>query len=635
MLDGMRKASQGWLGKIVMAVVIGFISLSFVIWGVGDIFRGFGANTVAKVGKTEIPADALRNAYQLQLQQLQRQAKRAVTNEQARAIGLDSQALGKLIADAAMDNRVGELGLAMSDAEVAKTILVDPTFAGATGKFDTGRFADILRDNGYSERSFAVEQKRVYLRNELTEALSGKVEVPKAALEALHRYRNETRSVEYIELPPAAAGEIKPPGEVALWAWFEARKQGFRAPEYRGIVTLAVTPAQVADPAAVSDADVAALYNRVRTQRFGTPERRALEQALFADEKAATEASEKIKGGASLEAVAEEFKTSVVPIGDILRNEVFDKAVGDAAFALAEGGVSGPLKGQFGNLLVRAAKVTPESVRPLDDVAGDLKQEIASERAKKRVAELRDKVEDERTAGKALVDAAKATGLAALTIDAVDQGGFDKNGAEVPGLPERDALLRAVYASDVGVDNETLNTRDNGYVWFEITNVEKARDRALAEVKDKVETAWRDDEIARLLTAKAGEITAKLDGGETLESIATAEVGLEVKRNGEAKRSGAEGLPAGVVARIFSVPSGKSASAEGNGGARVVFKVIDAVTPVMDAESETNKETEKQLRESLGDDVLRQYLARLQLDAGVTINEAVARVATGGVADQN
>ena len=108
-----------------------------------------------------------------------------------------------------------------------------------------------------------------------------------------------------------------------------------------------------------------------------------------------------------------------------------------------------------------------------------------------------------------------------------------------------------------------------------------------------------------------------------------------MKRNGEAKRSGAEGLPAGVVARVFSVPSGKSASAEGNGGARVVFKVIDAITPVMDAESETNKETEKQLRDSLGDDVLRQYLARLQLDTGVTINEAVARVATGGAADQN
>ena len=73
MLEGMRKASQGWLGKIVMSVVMGFIILSFAIWGVGDIFRGFGVGKLAQVGDTEIPVDSFRNQYQTMLQQLQRQ----------------------------------------------------------------------------------------------------------------------------------------------------------------------------------------------------------------------------------------------------------------------------------------------------------------------------------------------------------------------------------------------------------------------------------------------------------------------------------------------------------------------------------------------------------------------------------
>jgi peptidyl-prolyl cis-trans isomerase D len=41
MLRGIHKASSTWLGKAVMAAVMGVIAISFAIWGIGDIFRGF------------------------------------------------------------------------------------------------------------------------------------------------------------------------------------------------------------------------------------------------------------------------------------------------------------------------------------------------------------------------------------------------------------------------------------------------------------------------------------------------------------------------------------------------------------------------------------------------------------------
>ena len=58
MLRGMRKASSNWLGRIVMGVLLGLIAISFAIWGIGDIFRGFGQSTVAKIGGTEIRVDS-------------------------------------------------------------------------------------------------------------------------------------------------------------------------------------------------------------------------------------------------------------------------------------------------------------------------------------------------------------------------------------------------------------------------------------------------------------------------------------------------------------------------------------------------------------------------------------------------
>src|SRR5206468_1988493 len=53
MLRGMRKASSNWLGKIVMAVVMGVLIVSFGVWGIADIFKGFGQSSLAKVGFTE------------------------------------------------------------------------------------------------------------------------------------------------------------------------------------------------------------------------------------------------------------------------------------------------------------------------------------------------------------------------------------------------------------------------------------------------------------------------------------------------------------------------------------------------------------------------------------------------------
>src|SRR4051794_2038755 len=96
MLQGINKLGRSWVGKVVVAVLFSFLILSFAIWGIGDIFRGRVNTTVARVGKTEISAEAFRNAYQSELQRLMRQTRQSITPERARALGLDTQILGRL-----------------------------------------------------------------------------------------------------------------------------------------------------------------------------------------------------------------------------------------------------------------------------------------------------------------------------------------------------------------------------------------------------------------------------------------------------------------------------------------------------------------------------------------------------------
>jgi peptidyl-prolyl cis-trans isomerase D len=630
MFEFLRAVSQGLVGRLIMTIVLGVIVFSFALWGTGDAFRGYGSNKVASVGGASITPDEFRFAYQNLLQQYQRQLKAPITNAQAHAMGLDAQTLGRMIADAALDERARSLGLAISDEEIAKAIRTSPAFQDGAGNFNHDRFDQALRDSGLSERGFFAEQRKRYLRQQIGASLVQGLAAPKALVEAIVHFETETRTIDYVTLPPSAAGDIAAPSQEQLQSFFNDRKASFRAPEYRAINMLAVTPSTIAKPDEVSDTDARARYDQVKEARYGAPEKRAVQQIVFSSEANAGAAEAKIKAGATFDDVAKQSDLggNLVDLGETTQAGIFDKATGEAAFALPEGGVSDVVKGQFGPVIVHVAKITPGSVKPFEDVAADLKKEIATDRAADQAVSIHDKIEDARASGKTLSEAAKGAGLDIRSIAAVDSEGLDKSDAAVPDLPEKSALLRAVFASDIGVDDQPVTTGDRGFVWFEVTKIDPARDRTFDEVKDQVAKQWRDDEIVKALSAKAADMTQKLDGGATLASLAEADK-LEVKSAAGISRRGGGQLAENVVTAIFNVPP-NGASSAGVGDGRLVFKVTADTIPPVDFASDAVKRLQQRADEALTNDLFGEYITALQHELGVTINEPALQAAAGG-----
>ena len=68
MLDAMRRGALNWLSKILLALLV----VAFAVWGVADVFRGYGRGTLARIGNTEISVDEYRQAYQDELASIQR-----------------------------------------------------------------------------------------------------------------------------------------------------------------------------------------------------------------------------------------------------------------------------------------------------------------------------------------------------------------------------------------------------------------------------------------------------------------------------------------------------------------------------------------------------------------------------------
>lgn len=636
MLRGIHKASSTWLGKALMAAVMGFLVVSFAIWGIGDMFRGFTRNDVATIGGTEISIEQFRQYYSERLQQLGRQIGRPITPDDARARGLDRQLLGQLIAETTVDEQAKRLRLGASDADIAQRIADDPSFRGPSGKFDRTRFEQIIRQAGFTESRFVDQQRRAVLRRQIAQSITGDMKVPATVMVAINQYQNEKRRIEYVALGAAQAGDVPTPTPEELSKYFEERKTLFRAPEYRKITVLALAPADLAKPNGVSDED-AKSYFQQRKDSYGKPEKRELRQIVFPNAEDAAAARERIAKGATFEEIAKDrgVSASDTDLGTVAKSEIIDPIVADAAFALKSGEVSAPVKGRFGTVLLQVGKVEAGEEKGYDQVATQIKNEIAESRVKSEIGGLRDKIEDERAAGSTLAEAAKKLGLKAVNIDAVDRSGRAPDGKPVAGLPQTPNVINAAFTSDVGVDTEALQLPGGGYLYFDVTGITPSRERALDEVKDQVATRWRDDEIAKRLQTKSDDLLAKLKAGTAFGQVAS-DAGLKVENAADLQRGKPGGfIPAKLVEAVFRTPKGVPGAAQGNNETeRFIFQVTDVTDPAFDANSQQGKAITDVLQNSYTDDVVAEYIARLENEFGVTVNQPALNQVIGGATQQ-
>jgi peptidyl-prolyl cis-trans isomerase D len=635
MLRGIRTASTNWLGRTVMAVVMGLLAASFAIWGINDIFRGFGRSTLAKIGGTEIPVEQFRRAYEDRMQQLSRQFGKPIPPEQAKAFGVDRAVLIGLINDAGLDQLARQMRLGVPDDVIVRQITEQPFFRGPTGQFDRGRFEQFLRGVGMSEQRLVAEQRHILLRRQIVDSINGQMPVPKAWLEAVNQFQNEQRAIAYVALGPAQAGDIPAPTPEQLTKYFEERKILFRAPEYRKIEVIAVTPEELGRWMDISDADIKTEFDEHHS-RYVTPERRHVEQIVFPNMQDAEAAEARLKGGLSFTALAAErgLKDTDTNLGTVTKSELIDPAVANAAFALKDGEVSAPVQGRFGTVIVTANKIEPEQVKSLADVTPQIRKEIAAERAKAEVHSLHEKIEDERAGGASLPQIAEKLKLTVVTYD-VDRSGRDPSG-KVANFPHAGQVIPAAFNSDVGADNDPVDA-DGGYVWYNVAAITPSRDRTLDEVKDQVEARWRDDEIASRLKAKAADLLDKLKAGTPLEEVA-AGAGVKVQTADKLTRGKPEaGLSARAVTAVFRTAKDAYGSSEGDQPTDwVVFRVTDITAPKFEADAVEIKRLSDLIKKQESDELLEQYLAWMQTDLGTSFNQSALAQALGNApADAN
>ncbi|WP_442577523.1 SurA N-terminal domain-containing protein [Mesorhizobium sp. ASY16-5R] len=621
MLETLRSAAGTWIAKLLLMLLV----VSFAVWGIsGQLQNGLGNHALITAGGTSVTATEYRLAYDRQINVLSQRFGQRLTREQATAFGVDNMVLAQLVSGAVLDEQARKLGLGLSKDRIASLTAEDPAFHGQDGKFNRQQFDYVLSQIGMRPEDYFENRAQVAIRQQIVEAVADGIKAPDTFLRAVSLYRGEDRTAEYLALPRSLVEPVEAPTDAVLTAWFEDRKKQYSAPEYRKIAYVKLEPADIADESAITDEQVRSDYDKNKA-RYTTPETRTIEQLVFASKDAANAALASLKSGTNFDQiVTSEGKTSAdVQLGTLAKDRIPDRAVADAAFVLANNEVSGVIDGTFGPILVRVTAINPEVVKSFEEVAPEIRRDLALGEAHRVLLDVHDSYEDARAGGDTLKEAADKLKLKVTAIEAIDQSGRKPDDTIVNDLPSSAQLLRAAFDTEVGVENPAVNIGSDGYVFFEVEGITPARDRALDEVKAKVTTDWIAAETEKRLADKVAELEKRLKDGVTLDVIA-GELKLEKQTKRGLKREADDGdFGRDGVAAVFGVAEGGSGSfAAPTGDSRILFKVTEVFEPAASGADAVPEDARKGFASGLSDDLLDQLVARLQGEYEVRVDQA-------------
>lgn len=628
-LDTLRKGVARTLGLFL----VGLLVISFAVWGIADIFTGYGSQTLIRVGDTEINQQHYLRAQQEVLRSMSQQAGRSLSLQEARAAGLDTRVLERLIGGAAVDTHAKHLGLSISDDTLLAQVRDDPSFQDGSGNFSPLALQAALRNISMSETDYLYLLREQNLRRQLLITVGETAGSPKALIDALNQFNEERRILKYVLVPKTAAETVGEATDQDLKTFYDNNKAKFTQPEYRKVGLIAVTPETVKDKLNITEALIRSEYES-KKETLGEPERRHLQQIPLPSIEEAQKVSEKIRSGTDFAEAAKELGLSDadIDLGTVTRGELADTVIAEEAFKLEKDAVSEPLTGKLGSVvLIRVLEIQPGKAPTYEEAKAGIEKEILKDRASGAIFDLHDQVEDELAAGATIEETAAKLKLEYQVVDQVDRQGRKPDGSAVA-LPAQTDLLNGIFATDAGIENDAIDARDDGVVWYEVLGVTPEQLKPFDQVRDDLEKDWRG-EATRNQVAKFSQdlVTQLSSGAKSLDDVAK-DLGTEVLPTSALKRDDltVNVLPA-AVSQAFALPKGGFGSAvSGVDEGRIVFQVDEIVAPPP-VDEQALKQLQARIGLLLSEDTIAEYFSELESRYGVKVNQqALANLVGSG-----
>ena len=562
MLDGLRQNAGSWIIKILFAIII----LAFIFaYGSGTLSNKGGA-VLAYVDDTPVLIKDFQTSLSREMEQLRTQMPN-LSNADMQRMGLKEYVLQSLVNTVLVKRGAEELGLAVADQELKDRIRAYAAFRNQDGGFDTKVYKAVLRGNNLTPGEFEDSQRAALMAEKLQRHLASTVIVDEAEARDYFLFQGEKLSVDYLLFPWEDYKDGIEPTQTEIEAYYNEKKELFKLPARASFQYLLFTPKSLAKAQVVTDDEVKAYYE-AHTDEFARPEQVRASHILIkldekADDKAVADARAKLlkvkarlAKGADFADMAKKYSEgpSNVRGGELgwFSRGMMVPAFEEAAFGQEPGTVSDPVRTRFGWHLIKVEERREAGTESFEDVATDIKSQLAEEKAANEVGEKLDQAIDQIIVGDTLAKVAET---------------LDMN------LGSTGPLTHQMLVKDMGVDVEAASTLfdlpintasdtpvsvQGGYMLVSKTNFVEATYSPLEKVSDSIVEALKRVGAMTLAKEKADAALAKLAAqGVTDVPVEYADKLVEGKPFGRKGVVPDLGMNPPLVEAAFAAPSGK------------------------------------------------------------------------------
>jgi peptidyl-prolyl cis-trans isomerase D len=525
MLQTIHDKLKGWLA----GVVLGAVGLVFVFWGINWTLSA--PNYAAKVNGTEISSNEVRQSYQQQLAQVERQANAPL--DEAQRIEIKKRVLDQFVSSEALVSRADDLGYRVSDQDLLNAMAEVPAFQ-VNGKFDKAHAVAVLRAQGRSIAEIEALFRRDVKLRQLDTALSASSFVTSSELSRLRSLTRQQRELAWLTLPAAKYAAEATPDEAAVKAYYDAHKAEYMTPETVNLRDVEISLADLESKVNVDDAQLKAYFEEQKTktpERFTQPEQRRVRHILIQAADPKEDAAAKAKADALLKRAqsGEDFsklaKENSQDLGSAQQGgdlgwsdrKVWVAPFADAAFSMKEGEIRGPVKTQFGYHILKLDGIQPATVKTFEQSRNDLETEYRRNEAERLFNAAQDQLADAALQNTTDIDVVARK--AGLTVHDVPDFSRTGGGGDLGKTP---AVLEAAFSQDVldGRLSPIIEVEKGRGVVLRATDHKMPQQKPLETVRDAVVAAWKKQRGTELALAAAVDAARRLKEGESWDAVA-------------------------------------------------------------------------------------------------------------------
>jgi peptidyl-prolyl cis-trans isomerase D len=630
MLQTLHDKLKGW----VAGLVLGAIGLVFVFWGINWTLSA--PNYAAKVNGIEITSNDVREAYQRQLAQYERQMNGQVDDAMRNQV--KRRVLDDFVNREALVSRADDLGYRVNDQDIIDAMAQIPAFQ-VGGKFDLKQAIAVLRAQGRSINQVEDMFRQDLKLRQLDEALGASSFVTATELKRMRALTRQQREIAWLAVASAKYAAETNPDDAAVKAYYEQHKSEYMTPETVSLHYVELSLQDLAAKVKVDDAQLKAYYDEQKAktpERFVQAEQRHVRHILLqvpdpkddaAVKAKAEDLLKRARGGEDFSKLAQQYSQdpgSAQKGGDLglADRKAYVAPFADAAFSMKEGEVAGPVKTQFGYHIIKLEGIQPAATKTFEDAKNDIETEYRRNEAERLFNNAQDELADAALQSSSDLDVvARKAGLEVHEIKNFSRtdGGGD--------LGKSPAVLQAAFSQDVldGHLSPMVEIEKGRGIVLRATDHVLPQQKPLDAVRVEVITALKKERGIELASQAAQAAVKRLSGGESWDSVAKS-LGLTAQAPKFVGRSDAA-VPIEVRRDAFDGPKPAGPPLYSSVPLQNGDTAIVAVSAVREAPGDPSKPEDVQLKREFAQETASSeaqgYAAAARADAKVALNPQV------------